>query len=79
MNGQMRSYDRYWEQVKKIPEPSILSEPLGTTIDLRGLAEYGKKTGKTGADLTDEELAMFVGNVAIVRDFYARHSAYCSE
>ena len=58
MNGQKKNYDRYLRSLEATPGP--VSPPADKTIDLRGIYEYIKRTGKKASDMSDEEYKPFI-------------------
>lgn len=62
MNGLMRrfDYERYFEQIKTMPEPIMVSELPKVKLDLRGIREYAKSKGIAIASLTEEEKQLFM-------------------
>lgn len=62
MNGLMRKFDyeRYFEQIKTMPEPIMTSELPQVKLDLRGIREYAKSKGVAIASLTEEEKQLFM-------------------
>lgn len=62
MNGLMRKFDyeRYFEQIKTMPEPIMMSELPQVKLDLRGIREYAKSKGVTIANLSEEEKRIFM-------------------
>lgn len=62
MNGLMRKFDyeRYFEQIKTMPEPIMMSELPKVKLDLRGIREYAKSKGVAIASLTEEEKQLFM-------------------
>lgn len=62
MNGLMRKFDyeRYFEQIKTMPEPIMMSELPKVKLDLRGIREYAKSKGVAIASLTEEEKQLFI-------------------
>lgn len=62
MNGLMRKFDyeRYFEQIKTMPEPIMMSELPKVKLDLRGIREYAKNKGIEIANLTEEEKQLFM-------------------
>lgn len=62
MNGLMRKFDyeRYFEQIKTMPEPVMVSELPKVKLDLRGIREYAKRKGVAIASLTEEEKRLYI-------------------
>lgn len=62
MNGLMRKFDyeRYFEQIKTMPEPIMTSELPKVKLDLKGIREYAKRKGVAIASLTEEEKNRFI-------------------
>ncbi len=62
MNGLMRKFDyeRYFEQIKTMPEPIMMSELPQVKLDLKGIREYAKRKGVAIAGLTEEEKNRFM-------------------
>lgn len=62
MNGLMRKFDyeRYFEQIKSMPEPIMMSELPQVKLDLRGIREYAKSKGVAIASLSEEEKQLFI-------------------
>ena len=62
MNGLMRKFDyeRYFEQIRTMPEPIMMSELPQVKLDLRGIREYAKSKGVAIASLTEEEKQLFI-------------------
>lgn len=62
MNGLMRrfDYERYFEQIKTMPEPMMVSELPKVKLDLRGIREYAKSKGVAIASLSEEEKRLFI-------------------
>ncbi len=62
MNELMRKFDykRYFEQIKKTPEPIMTSELPKVKLNLKGIREYAKSKGSTIANLTEEEKQFFI-------------------
>lgn len=62
MNGLMRKFDyeRYFEQLKTMPEPIMMSELPKVKLNLKGIREYAKNKGVSIASLTEEEKQLFI-------------------
>lgn len=62
MNGLMRKFDyeRYFEQIKTMPEPIMISELPKVKLDLKGIREYAKDKGIEIASLTEEEKQIYI-------------------
>lgn len=62
MNGLMRkfNYERYFEQIKTMPEPIMVSELPKVKLNLKGIREYAKNKGVAIASLTEEEKQRFI-------------------
>lgn len=62
MNGLMRKFDyeRYFEQIKTMPEPIMMSELPKVKLNLKGIREYAKSKGVAIASLTEEEKQLFI-------------------
>ena len=62
MNGLMRKFDyeRYFEQIKTMPEPIMVGELPKVKLDLRGIREYAKNKGVAIASLTEEVKQLFI-------------------
>lgn len=62
MNGLMRKFDyeRYFEQIKTMPEPIVVSELPKVKLNLKGIREYAKSKGVAIASLTEEEKQLFM-------------------
>lgn len=62
MNGLMRKFDyeRYFEQIRTMPEPIMMSELPKVKLDLRGIREYAKNKGVAIASLTEKEKQLFM-------------------
>lgn len=62
MNGLMRKFDyeRYFEQIKTMPEPIMVSELPKVRLNLKGIREYAKSKGVAIASLTEEEKQLFM-------------------
>lgn len=62
MNGLMRKFDyeRYFEQLKTMPEPIMMSELPKVKLNLKGIREYAKNKGVAIASLTEEEKQLFI-------------------
>lgn len=62
MNGLMRKFDyeRYFEQIKTMPEPIMISELPKVRLDLKGIREYAKDKGIEIASLTEEEKQIYI-------------------
>lgn len=62
MNGRMRKFDyeRYFEQIRTMPEPIMMSELPKVKLDLRGIREYAKSKGVAIASLSEEEKQLFI-------------------
>lgn len=62
MNGRMRKFDyeRYFEQIRTMPEPIMMSELPKVKLDLRGIREYAKNKGVAIASLTEKEKQLFM-------------------
>ena len=62
MNGLMRKFDyeRYFEQLKTMPEPIMLGELPKVKLNLKGIREYAKNKGVAIASLTEEEKQLFI-------------------
>ena len=62
MNGRMRKFDyeRYFEQIKTMPEPVMVGELPKVKLDLRGIREYAKNKGVAIASHTEEEKQLFI-------------------
>ena len=65
MNGQMMNYKRYYESLKKTPEPSDVSNVVA--IDYKGLVKYAASKGVEPCDLSEKEKNKFIisRNVAV--------------
>ncbi|MBQ2287900.1 MAG: hypothetical protein II251_04185 [Lachnospiraceae bacterium] len=59
MYGQMKKYK---DSIKNTPGPIMPSQIPEMYLDLRGLMEYAKKTGRKVKDLLEEEKSMFIKN-----------------
>lgn len=53
-------YERYFEQIRTMPEPIMMSELPQVKLDLRGIREYAKSKGVAIASLTEEEKQLFI-------------------
>ena len=64
MNGLMRKFDyeRYFEQIKTMPEPIMMSEIPKVKLNLKGIKEYAKSKGVAIASLTEEKKQLFIAN-----------------
>lgn len=62
MNGLMRKFDyeRYFEQIKTMPEPIMMSELPKVKLNLKGIREYAKNKGVAIASLSEEEKQLFI-------------------
>lgn len=62
MNGLMRKFDyeRYFEQIRAMPEPVMVSELPKVKLNLKGIREYAKSKGVAIANLTEEEKSLFI-------------------
>ncbi len=62
MNGLMRKFDyeRYFEQLKTMPEPIKMSELPKVKLNLKGIREYAKNRGVAIVVLTEEEKHPFI-------------------
>ena len=62
MNGLMRKFDyeRYFEQIKTMSEPIMVSELPKVKLNLKGIREYAKNKGVAIASLTEEEKQLFI-------------------
>lgn len=62
INGLMRKFDyeRYYEQIKTMPEPIIMSELPKVKLNLKGIREYAKNKGVAIASLTEEGKQLFM-------------------
>lgn len=62
MNGLTRKFDyeRYFEQIKTMPEPIMMSELPKVKLNLKGIREYAKNKGVAIANLTEEEKQLFI-------------------
>ena len=62
MNGLIRKFDyeRYFEQIKTMPEPIMMSELPKVKLNLKGIKEYAKNKGVAIASLTEEEKQLFI-------------------
>lgn len=62
MNGLMKKFDyeRYFEQIRTMPEPIMMSELPKVKLDLRGIREYAKSKGVAIASLSEEEKQLFI-------------------
>lgn len=62
MNGLMRKFDyeRYFEQIKTMPEPIMMSELPKVKLNLKGIREYAKNKGVSIASLSEEEKQLFI-------------------
>lgn len=62
MNGLMRKFDyeRYFEQIKTMPEPIMISELPKVKLDLKGIREYAKDKRIDIASLTEEERQIYI-------------------
>lgn len=65
MNGQMKNYNAYFEQVNKIHGPYSREEIPSFKIDYRGLLRYAKEKGKKVIELSDSEKEQFTFGVPI--------------
>ena len=59
MYGQMKKYK---DIIKNTPGPIMPSQIPEISLDLKGLMEYAKKTGRKVTELLDEEKSMFINN-----------------
>lgn len=53
-------YQKYFEQIRTMPEPIMMSELSKVKLDLRGSRDYAKSKGVTIASLTEEEKQCFI-------------------
>lgn len=53
-------YQRYFEQIRTMPEPIMMSELPKVKLDLRGSRDYAKSKGVAIASLTEEEKQRFI-------------------
>lgn len=62
MNGLMRKFDyeRYFEQIKTMPEPIKTSELPKVKLNLKGIREYAESKGSVIASLTEGEKQFFI-------------------
>lgn len=62
MNGLMRkyNYERYFEQIKTMPEPIMTSELPKVKLNLKGIREYAKSKEVAIASLTEKEKQLFI-------------------
>ncbi len=60
MNGLMRKFDyeRYFEQIKMMPEPIMTSELPKVKLNLKGIREYAKSKEVAIASLTEFEVKL---------------------
>lgn len=58
----MRKFDykKYFEQIRTMPEPIMMSELPKVKLDLRGIREYAKSRGVAIASLTEKEKHCFI-------------------
>lgn len=58
----MRNFDykRYFEQIRMMPEPIMMSELPKVKLDLRGVREYAKSKGVAIVSLTEKEKHPFI-------------------
>lgn len=58
----MRKFDykKYFEQIRTMPEPIMMSELPKVKLDLRGIREYAKSRGVAIASLTEKEKQCFI-------------------
>lgn len=59
MYGQMKKYK---DSIKNTPGPIMPSQIPEIHLDLKGLMEYAKKTGRKVTELLEEEKSMFIKN-----------------
>lgn len=64
MNGLLSkfNYNKYYEQIKTMPEPIMMSELPKVKLNLNGIREYAKSKGVAIASLTEEEKQLFMTN-----------------
>lgn len=62
MNGLMRkfNYERYFEQIKTMPEPIMTSELPKVKLNLKGIREYAKSKEVAIGSLNEKEKQLFI-------------------
>ncbi len=53
-------YQRYFEQIRTMPEPIMMSELPKVKLDLRGIREYAKSRSGAIANVTEKEKQLFI-------------------
>lgn len=53
-------YQRYFEQIRTMPEPIMMSALPKVKLDLRGSRDYAKSKGIAIASLTEKEKQRFI-------------------
>lgn len=53
-------YERYFEQIKKMPEPIMTSELPKVKLNLKGIREYAESKGSAIASLAEGEKQFFI-------------------
>ncbi len=58
----MREFDcdRYFEQIRTMPKPIMMSEVQKVKLDLRGIRKYAKSRGVAIASLSKEEKQLYI-------------------
>ena len=64
MNGLMRKFDyeRYFEQIKTMPEPIMTSELPKVKLNLKGIREYAKSKGRRVFIIRSKHYGIYVAD-----------------
>ena len=62
MSGQMRkfNFEKYYEQLKTMPDPIMASELPKVKLNLKGIRDYARNKGVSIASLSEEEKQLFI-------------------
>lgn len=53
-------YQKYFEQIRTMPEPIMVSELPKVKLNLKGIREYAESKGVAIANVTEKEKRLFI-------------------
>lgn len=54
------NFEKYYEQLKNMPEPMMVNELPKVRLNLKGVQEYTKEKGVSAASLSEDEKSLFI-------------------
>lgn len=63
MSGLMMNYNKYYEQLRNMPEPVLPSQLPKIKVNLSALSNYARQKGIPVSQLSEEEKALFISKV----------------